>query len=417
VQGPGVSGFIILLQRKAGAGGWTPHLLVVVVQRALGTRRYLLERVEWLEFILPFFAMSSYQTPNSRTKVNPILRKFTQSEKNSLDLDRPAAEQDGFSAGAGLSDYTYKNASRSSHDVIYQGRRGLGHDRSTSGTSQFSTATAGSGHRTGSFVHPFQQTPRPYTPPLAASHQPSLRGHEHLNHSQVVIEDEADTGRSNHIMRNASSRTLSLAAPAPVVQIPQLRIQTKPSSSRLALATSTTSLNNAGRVNSDYTSPVDTMSPSSLRTSIDKGFRIRSRSEVDTRPRHETIAEERRKFHEREQAKEEKAARDEVKAMEKKNYKEAREQERRHRRSSASDATRSKRSKSDLTMRNEKSESTVGRDYDSAKAQAAPHIGVSMSDGPTRTQKESAKKKTHSAWQKFMMWLRTRFIRIGSKRT
>jgi hypothetical protein len=159
------------------------------------------------------------------------------------------------------------------------------------------------------------------------------------------------------------------------------------------------------------------MSPSSLRTSIDKGFRIRSRSEVDTRGRHETIAEERRKFQEREQAKEEKAARDEVKAMEKKNYKEAREQERRHRRSSASEGTRSKRSKSDLTMRTEKSESTVGRDYESVPTQFAPYMGANLDEYPRRTHKDSTKKKTHSAWQKFMMWLRTRFIRIGNKKT
>jgi hypothetical protein len=360
--------------------------------------------------------MSSYQTSKPRAKVKPILKKLTQSEKSSLDLDRPAAEQDGFSAGAGVFEYNYGTASRSSHDVIFQGRRGLGHNRSTSGTSQFSTATTGSGHRTGSFVHPFQQTPRPYTPPLAVSYQNSLRESEPSNHSPVFTEDEADQGRLGHALRNTSNKT-PLTGTAPVVQHPQLRIQTKQSSSRLALATSTTSLNNTPHLNPDYASPVDTMSPSSLRTSIDKGFRIRSRSEVDTRGRHETIAEERRKFQEREQAKEEKAARDEVKAMEKKNYKEAREQERRHRRSSASEGTRSKRSKSDLTMRTEKSESTVGRDYESVPTQFAPYMGANLDEGPRRTHKDSTKKKTHSAWQKFMMWLRTRFIRIGNKKT
>ncbi len=65
--------------------------------------------------------MSSYQSHHgpplkSRTKVKPILRKLTQSEKNSLDLDRPAAEQDG------LGIYDYGIGSRSSHDVVI-GRR------------------------------------------------------------------------------------------------------------------------------------------------------------------------------------------------------------------------------------------------------------------------------------------------------
>ncbi|EPE30829.1 hypothetical protein GLAREA_03796 [Glarea lozoyensis ATCC 20868] len=351
--------------------------------------------------------MSSYQTSKPRKKVKPILKKLTQSEKNSLDLDRPSGEQDGFSAGTGLFEYNYGTASRGSHDVVFQGRgqqHRVGHTRSTSGTSQFSTATAGS------FVHPFQQTPRPYTPPLVASYQNSVRDSEISNHSPAFTEDEADHGRLNYTLRPSNTGTSSS------LQHPQLRLQTKQSSSRLALATSTSSLSHTGQLSAEYTSPVDTMSPSSLRTSMDKGFRLRSRSEVDGRGRHETIAEERRKFHEREQAKEEKAARDEVKAIERRNYKEAREQERRHRRSSASEDIRSKRSKSDLTLRTEKSGNTVGRDYDSIPTQNTPSIVANLEDGPRRVHKESAKKKTYSAWQKFMIWLRTRFIRVSNKK-
>ncbi len=376
----------------------------------------------------------------ARTKVKPILRKLTQSEKNSLDLDRPAAEQDG------LGIYDYGTGSRSSHDInvnfsttgmgLGMGRRGY-HNRSTSGTSQFSTATTGSGQRTGSFVHPFQQTPRPYTPPLAvSSYQNSLRESGSPSNSPVEEDDPANSNNNTlHNYRSASNLSnhrnpsLTAASTPPTSQLPSqplLRIQTKPSSSsRLGLATSHTSLHN------DLTlvSPADTptMSPVSvIRTSMDKGFRIRSRSELDSRGRSETIQEARRKFQEKELAKEEKAAREEIRALEKRNQKEARQIERGHRRSSASDATRSKRSKSDLTM-TEKGESLVGREYDSVVADLEPPVfmdtgfgggggvggeGVQRREGGLK----GTKKKTHGAWTKLMMWLRTRFIRMGRKR-
>ncbi|KAE8451431.1 hypothetical protein EG329_004060 [Mollisiaceae sp. DMI_Dod_QoI] len=363
--------------------------------------------------------MSSFHgdRAKSRTKVKPILRKLTQSEKNSLDLDRPAAEQDG------LAIYEYgmasASASRSSHDVGFAqtGRRGY-HNRSTSGTSQFSTATTGSGHRTGSFVHPFQQTPRPYTPPLAASYANSLRESEISHTNSPTLEEDEDQLRQHPFRSpsNLSNRTASLTATtsisSPVVssQLPNLRIQTKPSSSRLALATSHTSLHNS-TLSPDLASPADTMSPvSAIRTSIDKGFRIRSRSEVDTGIRSETIHEARRRFKEREDAKEEKAAREEIKALEKRQQKEAKNYERSARRSSASEHTRSKRSKSDLTMQ-EKGDVFIGRGYDSVPGQAppVPFLGEGY-EQPRRT--NTTKAKTHSAWTKFVMWLRTRFIRM-----
>jgi phenylalanyl-tRNA synthetase alpha subunit len=113
---------------------------------------------------------------------------------------------------------------------------------------------------------------------------------------------------------------------------------------------------------------------------MDKWFCRRSRSE--------TIQEACRKFHERELAKEEKRARVEIKALEKRNQKEARQIERAHR----SSATQSKRSKPDLTVQ-EKGENPGGYHY-----------------------YNSALKKTYNAWTKLIMWLRTRFMRMGKKR-
>lgn len=357
--------------------------------------------------------MSSFQQhigtkSKSKSKpVKPILRKFTQSEKNSLDLDRPAAEQDDI--------YDYAVPSRSSD--VGNNRRGY-HNRSTSGTSFLSTQTTASGHRAGSFIHPFQQ--RPGTPlggytnsPYSSSLKEADDDNTTNNHSPALTEDE-DQYRNYNLRStsNLSNRAPSItgASASPIASHP-LRIQTKNnSSSRLALATSHTSLHNF----SELGSPTDTMTPSSaVRTSIDKGFRIRSRSEVDTRPRAETIQEARRKFQEKEQAKEEKAAREEIKALEKKQYKEAKEIDRQHRRSSASEATRNKRSRSDLTSY-EKSDGLVGRDYNSASYQSPPiPTDEATFNPPPRS--NTTKLKTHSAWTKFVMWLRTRILRISKK--
>ncbi|RDL42357.1 Uncharacterized protein BP5553_02336 [Venustampulla echinocandica] len=363
--------------------------------------------------------------------VKPILKKITHSEKNSLDLDRLAVEQDGFGgSGVGMSEYGMP--SRSSHDAVFNatGRRGY-HNRSTSGTSQFSTATAGSGHRGVAFVHPFQQTPRPYTPPLAppSSKQNSLRESEYSERESPAFEtstEDEDQARRPHLLRNLSSTNQTSSSlnstASPVLPQEPLRIQTKPSPSRLALATSSTSLhihNPAGSltVNPEVGSPSETMSPSSLRTSIE-GFRLRSRSEAgDSRYRPETIQEARRKFYEREQAKEEKAAREEIRLREKQDQKRAREIERKYRRSSAaSEATRSKRSKSDLT-RKEKREGSFASHHNFGPGQGDPFSSQARDDGvPGKNFTKLAKKKTHSAWTKLMMWLRTRIIRMGGKR-
>ena len=366
-------------------------------------------------------AMSSYhgQTLKPRsTKVKPILRKLTQSEKNSLDLDRPAAEQDIM----GLYEY---GAGRPSYDtaVNQAGRRGY-HNRSTSGTSQFSTATSGSGNRSGSFVHPFQQTPRPYTPPPLASYQNSLRESDNSNSPDPTEDEEPQqypsrrTSNPSIAMPSLSGGTIPAARANPT---PHLRIQTSKQSARGPLSTSLAShqshLSPLSPI--DLTSSIDTMTPSTtLRTSFDKGFRLRSRSEVDPRDRATLVQEARRKFMEKEQAKEEKAAREEIRQREKRNQREAQKIERSHRQSSASDVTRSKRSKSDLTMQNEKqgagSEGLFPQ-YGDVPGGAAP----SGADGQPRrsySATNNAKKKTHSAWTKLMMWIRTRFIRMKGKK-
>jgi len=145
---------------------------------------------------------------------------------------------------------------------------------------------------------------------------------------------------------------------------------------------------------------------------MERGLRIRSRSDVaEGFSREETVREARRKFEEREQMKEEKAAQAAVKALEKQNMKEARQIEK-GRRSTASEGTRSKRSKSDL-LAQEKGDQVIGRDYNSIPLQAPPQTTDDFDPPRPTRQTTSTKKKTHSAWTTFMMWLRTRFLRMG----
>jgi hypothetical protein len=357
--------------------------------------------------------MSSYSGQSSSkptSKLKPVLRKFTQSEKNSLDLNRPAIEQ-----GFGFSTSDYGTGSRTAYDVSFQSMRRGYHNRSTSGTSQFSTNTTGSGHRAGSFVHPFQQTPRPYTPPLAtASYAGSLRGSEYSRDSPVFPDDD-EPCRPNPTFRAASSLSnISSSTPGP----PALRLQTK--------VTSTSRLGNSqsnippsfSNLSQDMISPVDTISPASaIRTSIDRGHRIRSHSQVDSRARTESIREARRKFEEKELAKEQKAQLAEVKAIERQNLREAKQMEKSARKSSVSETTRPKQSKSDLTAQ-EKGGGFIGRDYNSVPVLSPPLTTDEIPEPPrrTRTGASTTKKKTHSAWTQFMMWLRTRFLRMGKRR-
>ncbi|KAG9245496.1 hypothetical protein BJ878DRAFT_479178 [Calycina marina] len=350
------------------------------------------------------------QTAKSRSRVKPILKKFAQSENNSLDLHRSTTvEEDG------VDTYDY---SRTSHDVIHQPTRRGFHARSASGTSQYS---AGSSNRAASFVHPFIQ--RPCTPPAVTPYLNSFQSER----SDSAAEDEGATRPNFCAHSSLSTRTPSFTTTGPQTTQPLLRIQTKqqPSLSSYALATSNVSvknLNYLSPLSPDITSPSDSMTSASvLRSSFDNGFRTRSYSnEVHSRQRSntETIAEARRKFDEREALKDEKAAREEVRKRERETQRQAKKIERGHRRSSASDATRAPRSKSDLTMQSysEKSGSFAGADNSSVQ-----HTDPEETEEqhPTRsyTATSAVKMKTHGTWTKFMMWLHTRFLRLGNRKS
>lgn len=375
-----------------------------------------------------------------------VIRKLSRpSEKSSLDLNRPSAEQ-----GLGLyyaSEYgsggSGGGASRSLHDLSVNSsvaaRRGW-HQRSTSGTSQFSTRTAGSlsaaaavsAYRGGEgFRHPWQQTPRPYTPP-GGSYQGSSAESEGRETPTLGLGEVEETPEQSVL--------------GEALIMPPLRVNTKTSDRvRLPLGTSSSnslhlgsSLSIFGEHNRDTItnttalgslSPSDTVSPTSFtsrsRVSMDRGYRLRSRSEAE-KGQVESVREARRKWDEREREKEERVAREQVRQREKLERREARKIEKGGRKSSTSERSRARGDSGAKYSFQEKrgggEEGLFARDYDSAPVQTPPHTEQEYGQFPPPPPPKhsspgaEAKKRTHSAWTAFMMWLRTRILRMSKKR-
>ena len=103
----------------------------------------------------------------------------------SIDLSRSSTEQEGL--GIYLNLDRDRRPSDSLTGVPFRRTPSGLHNRSTSGTSQFSTGTTSSGSRRGSqYVHPLRPTPRAYTPPLSQSYQTSGNESEAENESPEV---------------------------------------------------------------------------------------------------------------------------------------------------------------------------------------------------------------------------------------
>ncbi|KAJ0297249.1 hypothetical protein COL516b_010828 [Colletotrichum fioriniae] len=407
----------------------------------------------------------------SKPVVKPILKKLSHSEKNSLDLDRGWDEQQtmfgnyGSSLGGGSlgreregsfggRDVSFSISATELHHSgsINNGRSKFSHARSTSGTSHVSVATSGSGQRNGSFVHPFQQTPRTSTPPL--SYANSLASIEHANsnsntnisagipaprdYSPTITEDDDDLldqhylhHRSNHHPPLPSSSTIPITSNPSSSSYPR----------RPSLASRTSSLSDINNHTASPSTSVTAMSP--LRTSID-GFRLRSRSELDSNYHQERIRQERRRWEEKERQKSEKKDKKDMRDRERADFKEAQRYEREQhqmmkreakeaaRKQSFSHSTRNsssdiirpsisrKKTPSDakkatadaekLAMGAQGDVGFASRNYASTNQGQEPVADELMFEGPRRSQ--TAKRKTQGAWTSFVLWFRTRILRL-----
>ncbi|KAK2073913.1 hypothetical protein P8C59_008153 [Phyllachora maydis] len=326
--------------------------------------------------------MASFQSqPHSRparTKtrgkiVKPLLKKLSPSEKNSLDLDRPWEEQlkSVFESNGGARGHAQQSSLRDAAGLAAgEGIGGLGEEGAAPPSFHGHLRSTSSS----SFQHPFAQTPlRTATPPLTHANsvadftergstiteaedddgaihlaapfsQPAPPPHQHCRNPSNL--SQASLGRPSL----ASQRTSSFSDIA-VSARPQLRVTTtsktaSATASRLGQGTANNSqcdlhfnLNlrdsptgslggSFGPAATLLTSPTSStaapMSP--LRSSFDAaGFpRLRSRSDMDTASRAEHIRKERRRFEERERAKEEKYDREMMRKRERRDTKEAR---------------------------------------------------------------------------------------------
>ncbi|KAK0731537.1 hypothetical protein B0H67DRAFT_639919 [Lasiosphaeris hirsuta] len=394
-----------------------------------------------------------------------------------------------------------------------------------------SQASTGSNSR-GGFIHPFQQTPRTSTPPL--SYANSLASFDNArDYSPTITENEDDLLDSHNLSNNtttsatpsanshhihhtlptlsqsnlrrpslASQRTASfsdITSPAGPLRVNTGR-STPATTSRLAHGSISTASHSDLHLNLALTSlespitpsgatgsvpapPPPVVSPTSsaapmspLRSSLEAASfpRLRSRSELDTAARAENIRAARRRFEERERAKEEKYDREMIRKRERRDTERAARIEKESRKTSMSDsATRptasrkttptslstsstpvgasttgkgfwagggggggaSNSSRNDLSLIGRKSMAAeevgekqmtfAARKYESVPdgQTAPPAFGPGIGSGvegvrfETRSRRGSnAKRRTQTYWQGFILWLRTKILRMSGGR-
>lgn len=197
------------------------------------------------------------------------------------------------------------------------------------------------------------------------------------------------------------------------------------------------------------TSPIGSMSPFS-RTSFEApGFpRLRAKSDLDTATRAEHVREARKKIQAKQQAKEEKYAREEIKQRERADNKRAQEAEKRAailrkereaarrreesaalaeamplsskhaRKISTTSSGRPSRSTSRLHQ-TVTSEKLVNGGYGGMEPRRPPSFGDEAGGArhvsfQSARRTNTAKRKTHGAWTAFVLWLRTRLLRMSN---
>ncbi len=353
------------------------------------------------------FAPPSPSTASkTRTKIKPLLRKLSPLEKNSLDLSRSTAEHEGLgihtSSDLGIASRSPGNAAFSA-----AGRRAY-HNRTTSGASEYSNTTTSSYQRSGAYVHPMRQTPRPYTPPLTHSYQNSVVDSEYSGEGAPFTLEEEHNLRQ--IVRDASYRAATVTTPQP--SLPPLRIYTGPSTflagspqSNLA-GTPASSL----RPRADTMSQADTMSPIS-QSSIEVAFRLRSRADTDPASRAASIQAARQAFSEKEAAKAKKAEKEELRAIEREARRREKREEGQRRKAESKDRSRLKNG-----IPNEKQpgiQSTLYSDVPPASNLANAAMGRQAT--VRRSETNPSVKSAKSRWVQFLTWLRTKFFKLGQK--
>ncbi len=340
----------------------------------------------------PYSLPPSSSVSKTKVKIKPLLRKLTPQEQTSIDLSRSAAENEGLGI--------YNSS---------EFRRGY-HHRTTSGTSQMSTNTSSSNHRYGThYVHPMRQTPRPYTPPIAASYQNSV------DSESSVVGPMRVSSEGNHFEFTSDAPT-HYASLAPTRRIPPpLHLgssgYTLTSSSQINLPGTPSSL----RRQTDSINTSDNM-PQTARSSLESAFRKRTRTNTQPDPATQlaTVQALRQKFNEKEAAKDLKFQQAEKKAMEKEaRRKEKRDEEERRK----SESKERKRAKSNTTSEKLETEILGAIAHPPSEAPFVEETPVwpgQQRRGPTE-KAGVAGKAVQGQWSLFWYKFRTMWLKLKRK--
>ncbi|RDA90011.1 hypothetical protein CP533_0894 [Ophiocordyceps camponoti-saundersi (nom. inval.)] len=339
------------------------------------------------------------------------------------------------------------------------------HVRSASAASHASIATTNSGRNGGSFVHPFQQTPqgtalayahsrasldivRDCSPTITEDNDDDHEPYSTL-HSTTGPRPIAYTQPSQHHHRRPS---LASQPPSPLwdANHPSQQSPSSGSPRRLAPASANQSRSElqlsagASTVDSPLSatapavmsgtagpSPQITAAPSRassagpmspLRSSLDiGGFRLRSRSDIDPVTRKEHVRLARRKFEEKERVKEEKYIRKRERASNREVQKLEREQTKGFRNTSR--ASHSSGAGSPGLPRTtaptglgvfETDEKSAGT-HNSSRFRRASQPRAEDVDFNSARRAKTAKHRTMGVWTAFMLWLRTRLLKLGRR--
>lgn len=353
-------------------------------------------------------------------KIKPYLRKLSSKDTNTLDLSRPAEENERL-AGLGIADYAAYTPSVVDVNFASVKTARHRHTRSTSNTSQFSTSSSLQ-RPTAPYMPPPRHTPRPYTPPMSKSTPASVLGSE--TEAEDIMSDEEYRSRLQAFDPTRRSGSISSTPGLP----PTLRMHATGSTTGLAgsysqSSTSLTSPITQSRSRGDTLRSMESATSPSSRTSFDKAFGfVRPGRDAPTDPasRNAQIRAARQAFQEKEEAKERKLEKEVHKQTERDMRRLNRKLEHQKQKS---DGNESKRARSVSDLNNEKTPrpSIGGRQYSDHReahtrtlpnyvppSSSEKHAGFHL---PKVTKSREAK----GNWAKFVAWFKTRILRISRK--
>ncbi|KAL4801884.1 hypothetical protein BDV18DRAFT_67460 [Aspergillus unguis] len=321
----------------------------------------------------------------AKVQIKPLLKRASRdgSPSTSIDLSRSSFDQDG------LGIYTDHERDNVQNDLYtnFPSRRRLSelHCRSTSGTSQLSTASSTSIGRAGSqYVHPMRRTPRAYTPPLVP-HSGRNSYFETDNTQRGGIAEDALLVQPNSDVNDQHTPVSPVSRPRLSLHLPDTSFTPLPGASQ----TNITSRASFG-YSRDNGSTLDTTSPAS-RSSLDFVFRSRTRTSMDPVSRAATVQAARQAFEEKEAAKNRKFEEQQLRAEER----QTKRKEKLNRRTSVKGG--------DMQEKAWEKDDTINHNPSEVP-------GAHSTIGAPNSEKWTSQSK--STWMLFITWLRTRIFKF-----